>query len=313
MPGYYDRAKLLFGKAILPVYSAKMQDHDWDDFKYLLALHRTGTLSGAAQRCGVNETTVARRLKRLQQALGTTLFVRNETGRHQLAEEAYQILDHAESMERENMALRERLDQSSGRIEGTVRISAVPVIINHILLPHLRKLDDKHPHLTVELVPEARNIDLTKREADLAIRFSRPEQGGLATKAQKLGGLEFDVFCGSQLTSEQQDSADWICYDAASAFLPQARWTEELRRQHKQRPCGFRVSDVNTALEAAARSYGKAVLPKLVCEDDKRFRCIGTESSKSAMARDVWLLSHSDDVRLSVATVKSWLAELSWT
>ena len=305
-------AKLLFGKSLLPIYSAKMQDHDWDDFKYLLALHRTGTLSDAARRCGVNETTVARRLKRLQQALGVTLFVRNEAGRYQLVESAHQILDHAETMERENTVLREHLDQSSGQIGGTIRISTVPMIINHVILPHLGKLGDKHPHLTVELVPEARNIDLTKREADLAIRFSRPEQGGLATKAQKLGELGFDAYCGSQLTQEQQHGADWICYDDASASLPQARWTEELRKHLRQRPCGFRVSDIDTALEATARGHGKAVLPKLVCEGDKRFRCIGADSSKSGMARDVWLLSHSDEARLSVTTVKSWLAELSW-
>ncbi|MCG7522469.1 LysR family transcriptional regulator [Ruegeria sp. Ofav3-42] len=290
-----------------------MQDHDWDDFKYLLALHRTGTLSQAAGRCGVSETTVARRLQRLQQALGVTLFFRDSAGRHQLAEAAQHILDHAEIMERQNMALRETLQRTACHIAGTVRISAVPVIINHVLLPQLGKLSVKHPHLNVELVPEARNVDLTKREADLAIRFSRPEQGGLATKAQKLGELSFGVFCGSQLTAEQRDGADWICYDETSASLPQARWTEEYRKRLKQRASSLRVSDIDTAMEATGLGYGKAILPNLVCEADTRFLSIDTGWSKSGMTRDVWLLSHSDEARLSIATVKIWLAELPWS
>jgi len=290
-----------------------MQEYDWNDLKYLLALHRAGTLSEAGRKSSVSETTVARRVRRLEHSLGICLFIRNDAGKYQLTEPGQLILDHAGVVERENVALLDRIGQVSDRIAGTVRVSSVLMIIQRILLPGLAELKSRHPHLIVELVPEARNIDLTKRDADLAVRFSRPAQGGLAIKAQKFAELEFAVFCASCIPPDEEESQDWIGYDDASASLPQATWTEALRRQSCGRLSNLRVSDLESALEAAANGYGKSLLPKIACEGDNRFRLIDMPATSTTMTRDVWLLSHNDHaLRVSVKAVKDWLINLSW-
>ncbi|WP_366523323.1 LysR family transcriptional regulator [uncultured Roseobacter sp.] len=282
--------------------------------KCLLALQRKGTLSEAGRRCGVSETTVARRLKRLERALNVELFARNERGNFEPTDPARAILDHAEAVEFENAALREKLGQLAGRIEGTVRLSSVPMIIRHILVPNLEALWADHPNVTLELVPEPRNVDLTKREADLAVRFSRPAQGGLMTKAKKLSELEFDVFCAAKTSAGAEDDLGWIGYDDANITLPQARWTDALRRQSSGRSSVLKVEDIDTALEAVAHGLGRAVLPKAACKRDSRIRPATAQFRRQKMTREVWLLSHADlDSRQAIRAAKSWLTNLTWS
>ncbi len=290
-----------------------MQDIDWNDLKYLLALQRAGTLAEAGRRSGVSETTVARRLKHLENALGIKLFIRNRDGKYQLDEQASVVFEHAEKMEQQNLAMQKELGEISGRITGTVRLSSVPVIINRILLPALPKLNEEHPNLTLELVPDARNLDLSKREADLAIRFSRPTQGGLSTKTQILGHLEFATYCACELTLEQEEKLDWIGYDDAHASLPQARWTEALRRNSSQKLSPVRITDIETALQATINGAGKSLLPVEACKGNSHLRKTREQSDNIELKRDVWLLSHIDqEAHSSISTVKSWLKEISW-
>ncbi|WP_425248635.1 LysR family transcriptional regulator [Chelativorans salis] len=152
-----------------------MQDHSWDDLRYLLAVHRAGTLARAARVLGVNETTVARRLRTLEQSLTVKLLVRNASGHYEVTDVAQVLIGHAQVIERENLAIEDAVGRASRKMAGTVRISSVPIVVNRILVPHLPELRDKYPLLTVELVPDSRNVDLTKREADLAVRLARPE------------------------------------------------------------------------------------------------------------------------------------------
>ena len=77
-----------------------MQGHDWNDLKYLLALHREGKLTQAGRTLGVSETTVARRIKTLEQSLGTILFLRSANGRYEPTDTALHILTHAETVNR---------------------------------------------------------------------------------------------------------------------------------------------------------------------------------------------------------------------
>ena len=290
-----------------------MQGHDWDDLRFLLALHRSGRLSVAGRTIGVSETTVARRLRRLERALGVELFLRNDQGRYDATDVARGIIRHAEAIERENIALRERLGQLSNGLTGVVRISSVPVIVNRILVPNLGKLRRLHPDLTVELVSEARNVDLTKREADLAVRFSRPAHGGLATKARKLGELEFAVFYAADVPRGDEESLAWIGYDEANSALPQARWVKALVSRESASTVPLQVSDVDTALEAVACGVGRSVLPRSIGLADRRLRPAAGGRAGKRLARDVWLLFHADQAaRLSVVAAKTWLADLSW-
>ena len=200
-----------------------MQSHDWNDLKFLLALLREGKLSQAGRKLGVSDTTVARRVRQLEQSLGTTLFIRSANGRYKPTDAALEMLPHAETIEAGNSAIRAVSGEGAQSATGTVRVSSVPVIVNRFLVPNLAALKHLHPNLTIELVPTSGNLDLSKREADLALRFARPSDGGLRTKAQKLGELSFAAYAASFTTPEEEKELRWITYDEANLHLPQAR------------------------------------------------------------------------------------------
>lgn len=282
-----------------------MQEHDWDDLKYLLALHRTGRLSAAALKTGANETTVSRRIKRLEAALGGELVRRDSGGRFELTGLGETLLPLAEETERAQTTIREVADRDRGVTAGTVRITSVPIIVNRILLPHLAGFRRAHPEITIDLVPEARRLDLGRQEADLALRFARPENGGHAIRGQKLGTLRF----GNYVPADVRDGGrlGWVGYDGMSAALPQADWTRALAEGE----IAFTVSDAETALESVAHGLGKACLPVRAAENDNRLRRLA--GPEPAPTREVWLLSRAgDDERQSLTLAKAWLAGLPW-
>ncbi len=293
-------------------YSAKMKSHDWNDLKYLLALHRDGRLTKAGKTVGASDTTVARRIKTLEEALATKLFLRSANGRYEPTDAALRILSHAESIEANHAAISAISGESTNRVTGSVRVSAVPVIVNRFLVPQLPLLTRQHPDLSIELVPGADNLDLSKREADLSVRFARPSDGGLRTKAQKLGEVSFVACAASFISSEQCANLGWITYDDAHSRLPQAHWLERTARSEDQR-ARLRVTDVETAIQAVAAGIGKTLLPRAIVLSDSKFQVIEPEDCPKFPSREVWLLSHADQTsRVSIKAAKEWLISLNW-
>ncbi|WP_165586952.1 LysR family transcriptional regulator [Pseudaestuariivita atlantica] len=278
---------------------------DWNDLKYLLALFRQGSLKGAARIVGVSDTTVARRLAAMEQALGVTLFVRSHAGQYVATDAAKAMIRHAETVERETLALHDHAGQQAQGVAGVVRISSVPIIVNRVLTRAVRDLLDAHPGVSVELVPASQNLSLSRREADLAVRFARPHGGGLRTKAQKLGEMGFAAYAAA---GADADGMAWIGYDETHAHLPQAHWIEKSRPQVR-----LRVADVETALESAAAGIGKTLLPRMIADADPRLQRLETGKDARLPRREVWMLSHADQAeRGSVAAVKAWLTGLNW-
>lgn len=296
----------------MTTYSARMQSHDWNDLKYFLALHREGNLSQAGRKLGVSDTTVARRIRELERSLETTLFVRGSNGRYEPTEVAIKMLPLAETIETGNSAIRAASGENEQTATGTVRVSSVPTIVNRLLVPNITKLEHLHPSLIVELVPNAGNLDLSKREADLAIRFARPSDGGLRVKAQKLGDMSFAAYAASWTTPDHDETLKWITYDEAHLYLPQALWLENAVKSSEMR-ANLKVADVETGMQAVAEGLGKTLLPRAVASCDPRFRTVETEACARYPTREVWMLSHVDQAsRLSIAATKEWLAGLSW-
>ncbi|EEE35279.1 transcriptional regulator, LysR family [Rhodobacteraceae bacterium KLH11] len=282
------------------------------NLKHLLALHREGRLTEAGRAVGVSDTTVARRIRTLEEALATTLFLRSANGRYEPTDAALQILSHAENIEASHAAISAILGESTNGVTGSVRLSAVPVIVNRFLVPQLHHLIRLHPNLSIELVPSAENLDLSKREADLSVRFARPSDGGLRTKVQKLGEVSFVACAATVFSPEQCATLGWITYDEVYSRLPQARWLERNAKPEDRCAC-LRVTDVETAMRAVAAGIGKTLLPKAIVLSDPRFRVIEPDDCAKYPSREVWMLSHVDQTsRVSITAVKEWLVNLSW-
>jgi len=153
---------------------------DWGDLRFFLELARSGTLLAAARRLGVEHTTIARRIDRLEASLGLPLFDRHRTG-CTLTEGGQALLPHAEAMESAMLAAREETGGQRIAASGLVRVGAPEVFGTRLLTPALPPLLDAHPELQVELLLLPRFPSLAAREVDLSITLSPPEGGRYVT------------------------------------------------------------------------------------------------------------------------------------
>ena len=112
----------------------KNTDVDWDGLRVFLAVARTGRISAAARKLGVEHTTVSRRLAALETALGAPLFHRTAAG-YLPTPLGQEILPTAESIERAAEGIGVRARESTGRIAGRVRVAVAPEFASHWLVP----------------------------------------------------------------------------------------------------------------------------------------------------------------------------------
>lgn len=261
-----------------------MRDMNWNDLKYLLAVARAGGIAGAARALAVDDTTVSRRLDALSRALGEDLLLRPARGRPRLTPAGREIAEQAEEMERAADAAVQLAGRAADQARGVVRLTATPILINHLLAPALGRLHAAHPDLTVELIPASQNLDLVMREADLALRLARPVLGGGAVLARKVGALPYRVW------RAKKGAEAWIGYEDGAARLPQARWIAG-RIEAGEAAAPIRVSDAETARAAAIAGLGRTLLPAFAAADEVGL--VAEESFGAPVSRDVWLLSHA--------------------
>ena len=289
-----------------------MQHHNWNDLKYFIALARAGTLTKAALVSNSDATTVSRRIKQLEQKLGYKLLLRSDNGVFQLTDIGLQTFQIAEVIEKENQSVLDLAGQLNQSISGDVCISATPLVINHLLMPNLLKCTQLHPDLNIELVSQSENVNLNKREADIAIRLARPTTGGTNVKATKIGRIEFGVYAPIDITQTLKQELAWITYTESYASLPQANWLNKVLKGETTCASTVKVSDVLMALEAVANNLGKSLLPDFVASKDKRLQRIEPGFETELPTREIWLLSHRDSHdRPSVTAVRNWIKSIS--
>jgi DNA-binding transcriptional LysR family regulator len=284
----------------MPHKAAKSQVANWNDLRYLLAIGRGDTLAEAARRLRVDETTVARRLAAAEAALGARLFERVE-GRLRPTAAGEVAIAHAERVEREMQALGNRIAGADATVAGTVRLTAVPILANRLLVPALPDLHAAHPLLRLELIAEPRNLSLTRREADIALRLARPQGGGTAV-ARRIGRLDYAVFAPRRGDPER---LPWITYEEGMEALPQAKWIAAAARAAAGPPAPL-VNDAETILAAVQAGLGKSLLPCAVAAHTPELRRIG--GTEPVLSRELWLLVHAELRPLArVAAVIAWI------
>ncbi len=141
----------------------------WDDLASFLAIARHGTLSGAARALGVRQTTMGRRLAALEARAGARLLQKTPRG-YVTTPAGEAILGNVERIESEALAIERRITGQDVRLEGVVRLTTVEALAVRHVVPALAELARRHPGIVVELVTDDRNLSLTMREADIALR-----------------------------------------------------------------------------------------------------------------------------------------------
>jgi DNA-binding transcriptional LysR family regulator len=162
----------------------------WELYRSLLAVLEEGSLSGAARALGLTQPTVGRHVALLEAALGTTLFTRSQAGLLP-TEAALTLRDGAEAMHNMAASLERSARSLCEGVRGTVRISASEVMGVEVLPPLLAALQAQHPELRVELVISNALQDLVRREVDIAVRMTPPQQDVLL--ATRVGDVELGL------------------------------------------------------------------------------------------------------------------------
>ncbi len=286
-----------------------MQTTDWNDLRFLLAVQRSRTLTEAAHRLGVDQTTVSRRLARLQNGLQQRLVERQGDGGLTLTEAGEAVARQAALMERHAGLIDGSPDPDAHRIAGAVRLTTVPIVANRILIPNLAGLLQQHPALQVEILPDSRDYSLTRHEADLALRLSRPKTGGTMVRASRVATLAYGVYAAASL--RRPEALGWLTYDEAMAHVPPARWIARHLRGRDEALASLRVRDGDTLFQAVLAGLGKSLLPLAVADGDARLVRLDETGGKGVLGRDAWLLGHADLLdQPAVRAVADWLTAL---
>ncbi|MCB9669754.1 MAG: LysR family transcriptional regulator [Alphaproteobacteria bacterium] len=163
---------------------------DWDALQALLAVAEVGSLRGAAARLGISQPTLGRRLRALEDALGTVLAVRHARG-VELTAEGRMVVDRAEHIASEVDGLRRALSGRREALVGRVRVSCTEPVAMEVLPPILLALGGRHPGVAVDVVVDAHASDLDRREADVAIRMFQPRGARLVARRVGTSGTAF--------------------------------------------------------------------------------------------------------------------------
>lgn len=163
---------------------------DWALYRSFHAVLTEGSLSGAARTLGLTQPSIARHIAALEQAIGTTLFVRSQRGLSP-TQAAIELKPHVERLASTATALLRTASARAGEVAGTVRISASEVVAIEHLPPILTRLRRRHPRLSFELSPSNALDDLLQRQADIALRMVPPVQQALL--ARKIGTIEIGL------------------------------------------------------------------------------------------------------------------------
>ena len=142
---------------------------NWDDLRFFLEVARTQRASGAAKRLGVDYTTVARRIRVLEAAMGTLLFDKSRSGGFTLTAEGQRLVAYADAMETTVQSACDQVANTGEALSGHVRIGSTEGFGCFFLAPQLARFRVAHPHVTVDLLPVPHFVNLPKREADVVI------------------------------------------------------------------------------------------------------------------------------------------------
>ncbi len=153
----------------------------WDDLKVFLQVARFNSLSSAGRALKMDPATVGRRVQRLEQDLSARLFTKSPQG-YDLTDAGLRLMPHASMMEQSLLAAESEVKGQSNVLTGTIRIGAPDGSANYLLPQVCAEIVDENPGLEVQIVALPRVVNLSKREADMALTVSPPQAGRLTVQ-----------------------------------------------------------------------------------------------------------------------------------
>lgn len=276
-----------------------MADFDWNDLKSFLGVARSGRLTAAAARLGLDHSTLSRRLGALEHALKAKLFDRSPSG-YTLTDQGRRLLPIAEDIERLSIGAADAVGGSATAVEGVVRVGSPEGFGSYFLAPRIARLKDLYPQLTVQLVAASAVFSLSKRDADLVIAVSRPPAGRLA--ASKLIDYDLALYAAPAYldASPPIRSADDLRQHRFVSYIGELLHFPELDFLQHVAPGGatsLESSNLVAQLKATLAGAGLCVLPAFLAREEPGL--VRVLPGEICLTRSLWLIVHQDLAELA--------------
>jgi len=264
----------------------------WDDFRYVKAIADSRSLAGAAEALGVNHSTVFRRLGQIEQHLGSRLFERGRGG-YALTACGEQMVELAERMGDDIVVFERKVTGQDLRPSGELRITASDTILQHLLTDVLVGFRRAYPEIVLDVVVSNQRLNLSKRDADVALRATYHNPDALA--GRKVARIAWAVFGPRALAAKPFDPAidgkrhDWIAFMDPASIAKATKWLKD-HVDEKRIVC--KVNTMIGLAEAAVGGMGMAVLPCYVGAAVSGLAQLS--STLPELEGELWLLTHPD-------------------
>lgn len=284
--------------------STEKMELEWSDLMVILAICRAGSLSGAARMLGHNHSTIFRKINAIEEKTGVRFFKRLPDG-YLMTEAGQTAMRYAERIESEVHALgREVLGQDM-RLQGKIRVTA-PEGISFQIAPRLfAEFCRLNPGISIEMIGGSSALDLSRREADVAIRATpKPPDTSLG---RKVCDFRFAIYTSPQYLEQNQNrplqEQNWCVIEGTVDWLVPLVWK---KAAHGERQVIFSSSTSQAVINAVAEGMGFTLMPCYLGDTDDRL--VRVDDPLEALTIELWVLTHPD--LRHTARVKALIAYL---
>lgn len=242
---------------------------NWDDLRIFTHVARRARLSDAASALKMDETTISRRIKRLEAQLSQTLFERNRRG-HQLTPQGQALLDRVQAMDSTATQIYETVGGGAHEVAGNLRISTAEGFGASVFVPAIRQFITANPHIHIDLVSGSGFLSLSRREADISIGLSRPKSKRIISR--KLYDYSLGLYgCESYLNNNMPKSISDLEHHVLIGYIDDLVYAPELGYFETMFPYytpKIRCSSILAQSALVRDGAGLAILPAFLASPD---------------------------------------------
>lgn len=279
---------------------------DWDHLRTFEAVARLGSLTAAAKALGVSQSTVSRQLKQLETRAGSPLLLRDTP--ITLTPRGEELRTAVAPMIEAALAAEAALDDRPD-LTGSVSVTTVGEIARWVLVPHLPRFYADHPQLRLRILVNNRILSLAAGDADIALRFVRPDRGDLV--ARKVHAEDYGLFASTSLPLHTD--VPWLGLAGSLDGIAEQAFAA---RTFIDRPARLLVEDLESLGMAVRDGLGVAVLPRRFGSQlrdvvEVKAADVGGVDAGELPTRGLWMVVHGSKAKLpKVRAVMDWLVDV---
>ena len=260
-----------------------MHNNNWDDLRFFLALCREKSATGAGRALDVNHTTVARRIRALENNLGMRLFEASRDG-YEMTQAAENMYEHARRMEEITQAIDRDIFGQNAELKGPLKLTVAHDVAERLVIPRLGEFMEAYPCIDLEVLTTTGLVDLAAREADIALRLTAKPPDYLI--GREVLPMRHGIYGSPNYLEDVNGTAKVVLFRGDPE---QPEWVQQ---HFSGAEIAMRVDDVGAMAHAVANDMGLARMPCYVGDTEPRIRRLDLELTPSTWG--IWILSHVD-------------------